>query len=68
MTNYQRWCQRLLMPKLSSEKFMTWLLGRNAHYGDVQELDFGLYNMLLSIYTDELLARLETMVQEMRIK
>jgi hypothetical protein len=68
MTNYQRWCERLLMPRHSSETFMTWLLKRNAHYGDVQELDFGLYNMLLSIYTDELLARIETMLKELETK
>lgn len=64
MTNYQRWCQRILMPKASSDKLLTWLLRRNAHYGDVQALDFGLYDMLLSIYTDELLAKLEMMIQE----
>ena len=64
MTNYQKWCERILMPKASSDKLLSWLLVRNAHYGDVQALDFCLYDILLSIYTDELLSKLEMMIQE----
>lgn len=68
MTNYDQWCQRILMPNYSQEAFMGWLLKRNAHYGDVKELDFGLYNMLLSIYTDEIFARIEILLKEMETK
>lgn len=62
LTSYQRWCIEKSVPDFTSEKYLQWLEVKAWAYGDVKELESGLYNMFFPIFCDEVVAATEKLL------